>query len=218
MTGLKRWALLDRGQCCLGGGHWEFVAAEVFGVGFGFFRVGGLHFGHGFVGLAVVVGGVPEQEADAAFFFGGFYLNLDVFGRVGFGAPVEGLQPGADNYAAGEVSVGMGDLFEAGHGFADEVGGLVAGVGDVVHAEEVAGIDHGAEDVAVVGHADDVLSGVGEVDGALPGHDSEDVEAEEHAGRVEFGVGFFQEGGDDVGALRAVPLGGGGAGGGGFWC
>ena len=33
----------------------------------------------------------------------------------------------------------MGDEFEAVHGFADEVGGLVAGVGDVVHAEEVAG-------------------------------------------------------------------------------
>ena len=93
--------------------------------------------------------------------------------------------------------------FEAVHGFADEVGGLVAGVRDVVHAEEVAGIDHGAEHVAVVGHADDVLSGVGEVDLALPGHDSEDVEAEQDAGGVEFGVGLFQEGGDDVGALGA---------------
>ena len=80
----------------------------------------------------------------------------------------------------------MGDEFEAVHGFADEVGGLVAGVRDVVHAEEVAGVDHGAEHVAVVGHADDVLSGVGEVDLALPGHDAEDVEA--RAGRRWGGV------------------------------
>ena len=153
--------------------------------------VGGLHFGHGFVGLAVVVGGVPEQESDAAFCFGGFYLNLDVFRRVSLGAPVEGLEPGADYYAGGEVSVGVGDEFEAVHGLADEVGGLVAGVGDVVHAEEVAGVDHGAEDVAVVGHADDVLSGVGEVDLALPGHHAEDVEGEQDAGGVEFGVGLL---------------------------
>ena len=98
----------------------------------------------------------------------------------------------------------FGDEFEAVHGFADEVGGLVAGAGDVVHAEEVRGIDHGAEHVAVVGHADDVLSGMGEVDLALPGHHAEDVEREQDAGGMEFGVGLFQEGGDDVGALRAA--------------
>ena len=102
----------------------------------------------------------------------------------------------------------FGDEFEAVHGLADEVGGFVAGVGDVVHAEEVRWVDHGAEDVAVVGHADDVLSGVGKVDLALPGHHAEDVEAQQDARGVEFGVGFFQEGGDDVGALRAAGSGG----------
>ena len=65
------------------------------------FCVCGFHFGHGFVGLAVVVGARSRrEESDAAFFLGGFYLDLYVFGRVGFGAPVEGLQPGADDYAA----------------------------------------------------------------------------------------------------------------------
>ena len=66
------------------------------------------------------------------------------------------------------------------------------------------GIDHGAEHVAVAGHAHDVLSGVGEIDLALPGHDAEDVEAEQHARGMEFGIGLFEEAGDDVGALRAA--------------
>ncbi len=117
---------------------------------------------------------------------------------------MEGLQPGADDHATA-----FGDEFEAVHGLADEVGGLVAGVGDVVHAEEVRGVDHGAEDVAVVGHADDVLSGMGEVDGALPGHHAEDVEGEQDAGGMELGVGLLQECGDDVGALGAAGGGGG---------
>ena len=87
------------------------------------------------------------------------------------------------------------------------MGGFVAGAGDAVHAEEVRGIDHGAEHVAVVGHADDVLPGVGEVNLALPGHHAEDVEREQDAGGMELGIGFFQEGGDDVGALRAAGRG-----------
>src|SRR5208282_3371091 len=123
------------------------------------------------VGLAVVVGGVPEQEAYAAFFSGGGYLNFYVFGRIGFGAPAEGLQPGADDHAATFC-----DELEALHGFADEMLGGVAGVLDVIHAEEVRGVDHGREHVAVFGHAYDVLSGVREIDGASPGHYAEDVE------------------------------------------
>src|SRR5207247_4378675 len=104
-------------------------------------------------------------------------LHLDVFGRVSLGAPVEGLQPGADHH-----STAFGYEFEAVHGFADEVLGGVAGVGDVIHAEEVGGVDHRAQHVAVVGHADDVLSGVGEVDLAVPRHDARDVEGEAGAG------------------------------------
>jgi hypothetical protein len=42
-----------------------------------------------------------------------------------------------------------------------------------------------------VSHADDVLSGMGEVDLALPRHDSEDVEAEQCSGGVDFGIGLF---------------------------
>ncbi len=82
--------------------------------------------------------------------------------------------------------------------------GGVAGVGDVIHAEEVRRVDHGREHVAIFRHADDVLAGVGEIDGALPGHYSEDVEGEQDSGGVEFGVGFLQEGGDYVGALGAA--------------
>src|SRR5580693_1927306 len=113
---LLRWS-----QAGFHGYGWEFVAAEELGFAFRafflhFLGIFGFHFGHGFIGLAVVVGGVPEEESDAAFGAGGFYLNLDVFGRVGFGAPAEGLQPRADDHAAREVSIGMGDEFEAGHG------------------------------------------------------------------------------------------------------
>ena len=96
---LVRWSFVSE---CLGSGrlglfHWEFVAAEVFVFCLCVLR---LHFGHGGEGLRVVVGGVPEQESDATFGLGGFDLHLDVFGRVGLGAPVEGLQPRADDDAA----------------------------------------------------------------------------------------------------------------------
>ena len=43
-----------------------------------------------------------------------------------------------------------------------------------------------------------------EVDLTLPGHHAEDVEREQDAGGMEFGVGLLQESGDDVGALRAA--------------
>src|SRR5215831_1196330 len=72
-----------RGRC-LGDGR-QFIAAEVL-----VFR--SAHFGHGYEGLRVIVVGVPEQEADAAFLLGDVYLRLDVFRRVGLGAPGKGLQ------------------------------------------------------------------------------------------------------------------------------
>jgi len=50
-------------------------------------------------------------------------------------------------------------------------------------------------------HADDVLSGMGEIDGALPGHYAEDVEREQDAGGMQFGVGLLEERDDYIGAL-----------------
>src|ERR1700691_370582 len=161
----RTWVYLRR-QTCFYGYSWQFISAKVF-------ILRGFHFGHGGVRFAVIVGGVPEQEADAAFFFGRGYLHFDVLGRIGLGAPAEGLQPRADCY-----STACCDQREALHGFADEVLGGVARVGDVIHAEEVRGIDHGREYVAVFRHADDILSGMREIDGALPGHHAEDIERE----------------------------------------
>ena len=115
---------------------------------------------------------------------------------------MEGLQPGTDHDSAA-----LGDQLEAVHGFADEVRGLVPGMRDVVHAEEVRRIDHGREHVAVAGHLHDVLPGMREVDGTLPCHHAKDIEREQDAGGVKFAVGFFQESGDDVGALDAVGFG-----------
>src|SRR5215831_10178688 len=110
-----------RGRCLRERG--QFVAAEVL-----VFR--SAHFGHGHEGLRVVVVGVPEQEADAALLFRHMHLRLDVFRRVGLGAPGKGLQPWAENDAAA-----LGDQLEAIHRFADEVFGRVAWVRDAVHAE-----------------------------------------------------------------------------------
>jgi len=51
-----------------------------------FFGIGGPHFWHRHEGLRVIVGGVPEQESDAASLPGGFDLNFYVVraGRITF--------------------------------------------------------------------------------------------------------------------------------------
>src|SRR5579871_5154361 len=78
-------------------GRWQFIPAEEFGfVLRSRLHIGIMHFGHGYEGLRVVVGGVPEQEANPAFLFRRRHLHLDVLRRISFGAPVEGLQPGPD--------------------------------------------------------------------------------------------------------------------------
>ena len=82
--------------------------------------------------------------------------------------------------------------------------GFVAGVGNVVHSEEVRRIDHGAENVAVTRHLDDVLPGVGQIDITLPRHHPEDIERQQDACRMEFRVRFLQKAGDNVRALRAT--------------
>ena len=174
-----------------------FVSAEVAA-----FIVCGLHFGHGGVGLGVIVVGVPEKKADSAFLFGHFDLDFNILGRVSPGAPGEGLQPGT-NYDAAI----FGDEFETVHGLADEMLGCVAGVGDAIHAKEVRGIDHGREHIAVLGHGDDVLTGVRQIDGTLPGHDSEDVEREQDPGGMDLSVGPVEEIGDDFGTRLVRMLG-----------
>src|SRR4051794_4466597 len=87
----------------------QFVSAKIF-------AFGRRHLWHGSVGLAVVVGGIPEQESDAALVLGGYHLRFDVLRRVSPGSPAEGLEPGTDHYAAA-----LGDLFEADHRLPDEV-------------------------------------------------------------------------------------------------
>ena len=71
-----------------------------------------------------------------------------------------------------------------------------------VHAEEVRGIDHGREHVAILRHAYDVLSGVRQVHRTLPRHYAKHVEREQHARRMQLGVGMLQEVGNHV---RAMP-------------
>src|SRR5260370_39194498 len=83
--------------------------------------------------------------------------------------------------------------------------GRVGGAGDTVHAEEMRGIDHGREHVTVFGHGYDVLPGVRKIDGTLPRHDSEDIEREQGAGRMDLGIGALEEVGDHVRARRGKP-------------
>src|SRR5579864_1618632 len=73
--------------------RWQLVPAEIL-------AFGGAHLRHGGVRLAVVVVGVPEKKSDATFVLCGQDLDFNVFGRIGFGAPREGLQPGPQNHAA----------------------------------------------------------------------------------------------------------------------
>src|SRR5208283_89670 len=155
-------------RCC---GGWFLLGAYFVSAEITVFVLGGSHFWHGGIGFRVVVIGVPEKKAYAAFLFRYLYLYFNILGRVSLGAPGEGLQPGADHHIAV-----FRDELEAVHGLADEMLGRVAGAGDAVHAEEVRGIDHGREHVTVPGHGYDVLAGVREIDLTLPGHDSEDVE------------------------------------------
>src|SRR5580658_103551 len=161
----------------------HFVAAEVAA-----FVFGGTHFRHGGVGLRVVVIGVPEEKADAAFLFRDLGLNLNVLGRVRLGAPGKGLQPGTNHHAAV-----FGDELEAVHGLADEMLGRVAGARDAVHAEEVRRIDHGRKHVAVLGHGYDILPGVRKIDGTLPRHDSENIKRQQNAGGVNLGIGAINK-------------------------
>src|SRR5581483_12048735 len=76
-----------------------------------------------------------------------------------------------------------------------------AGTGNVIHAEEVRGVNHRRKDVAELGHANDVLPGVGEINLPLPGHDAEDVERKQNAFRMERRIGATKEISNDVGAL-----------------
>src|SRR6266849_184933 len=80
--------------------------------------------------------------------------------------------------------------------------GRVAGVRDAVHAEEVRRINHGRDHITVLSHGYDVLPVVRKIDGALPRHDSEDVEREQGAGRVNLGIGAIEEIGDHFRALH----------------
>ena len=112
---------------------------------------------------------------------------------------MEGLQPGANDDAAAFC-----DQFEAVHRLADEVSGLIPGMGNFVHTKEMRGINHRAQDVAVAGHLHNILSGMGKIDGALPCHDPKDVEREQDTGGMELGISLLEEGGDHLRALRAA--------------
>src|SRR5437899_7065277 len=149
------------GRGCRRGWGWfglgtYFVSSEVA-------AFGGSHLRHGSVGLRVVVIGVPEEKADAAFLFRNLNLNFNIFRRVSLGAPGKRLQPGANH----DATV-LGDEHEAVHGLTDEMLGRVAGVRDAVHANEMRGIDHGREHVTVLGHGYNVLPGMRKIDGTLP--------------------------------------------------
>ena len=77
----------------------QFVPAEELVFLFG---VGGTHFGHGRVGLRVVVGGVPEQEADATFFFCDSTVGGGIFNTAsGKSSTVAG---GHGNLASGQFA------------------------------------------------------------------------------------------------------------------
>jgi hypothetical protein len=51
-----------------------FVATEIF-------SLGRAHLRHRSIRLAVIIGGVPEQEPDPTLVFGSDYLRLDIFQR-----------------------------------------------------------------------------------------------------------------------------------------
>src|SRR5262249_3104810 len=72
-----------------------------------------------------------------------------------------------------------------------------------VHPEEVRGVDHRGEHIAEFRHAYDILSGVGKVYVALPCHDSEYVERDQHAFRMQLLIGAIEEVGDHV---RTLPI------------
>src|SRR5229473_5516077 len=189
--------------CGRGGGYrrgWGGFGLDAYFIATEVTAFGSAHFRHGGVGLRIIVIGIPEKKADAAFLFRYFDLNFNILGRISPGAPGKGLQPGA-NYNAAV----FGDEHEAVHGLADEMLGRVAGAGDAVHAEEVRGIDHGREHVTVFGHGYDVLPGVRKINGTLPRHDSKDIEREQGAGRMDLGIGALEEIGDHFRARRGKP-------------
>src|ERR1700724_2503514 len=79
-TGVGRGGGADRRGGCWFGLDAYFVTTEVA-------AFGGAHLRNGGVGLRVVVIGVPEKKADAAFLFRYFNLNFNIFRRVSLGAP-----------------------------------------------------------------------------------------------------------------------------------
>src|ERR1700693_4298189 len=83
------------------------------------------HLGHRRIGLAVVVGGIPEQKADSARVFRRLHLDFDVLWRVGLGPPAEGLQPWTYYHVAP-----FGDQLEALHGFANKMLGRITRMRD----------------------------------------------------------------------------------------
>src|ERR1700732_689321 len=189
-TGAGRGGGADRRGGCWFGLDAYFVTPEVA-------AFGGAHLRHGGVGLRVVVIGVPEKKADAAFLLRYLNLNFNILGRVSLGAPGKGLQPGANHHAAV-----LGDEDEAVHGLTNEMLGRITGVRDAVHAEEVRRINHGRDHVTVLCHRYDVLPGVRKIDGTLPRHDSEHVERQQDAGRMDLGISAIEEISNHVRALH----------------
>src|SRR5437667_5673650 len=142
----------------------QFIAAEVF-------AFGSAHLRHGHERCAVIVPSIPKQESNPALFLRGYYLDFNVFGRIGFRSPTEGLQPRADHNSAS-----LGDELKTVHRFGDEVFGRIAWAGIAVHPEEVRRIDHRRDHITIFRHAHDVLPGVRKVNLALPRHHSESMD------------------------------------------
>src|SRR5262249_48744238 len=103
------------------------------------------HLRHGGIWFAVIIIGIPEQEADPAFVFCYFYLHFNVFRRVRLGSPRKCLQPRPDHY-----STPLSNQLEAIHRLANEMFGRISRMLIAIHSKEVRRINHRRKHIAML--------------------------------------------------------------------